>query len=70
MTDHPERIPYDTWANSQLSVARHYGGCTINGVQYKLDYDNCRTEGEGEDMKYFPDLVKVSKKPEIHNVKT
>ena len=55
----PKRIPYDTWVNSQLSVARHYGGCTLNGVQYKLDFENCRTEGEGEDIKYFPDLVEV-----------
>ena len=40
----PKRIPYDQWINSQLSIARFYGGCTINGVKYELDYDNCRTE--------------------------
>lgn len=57
----PKRIPYDTWANSQLSVAKYYGGCTINGVQYALDYENCRTEGEGDDKRYFPDLVEVVK---------
>lgn len=55
----PKRIPYDTWINSQLSIARFYGGCTLNGVQYELDYDNCRTEGEGDNVKYFPDLVEV-----------
>ena len=55
----PKRIPYHTWANSQLSVARHYGGCIFNGVQYKLDYDNCPTEGEDDNIRYFPDLVEV-----------
>ena len=24
------------WANSQLSVARYYGGCKFNGVQYVI----------------------------------
>lgn len=51
------RIPYEVWANSQLSIARHYGGAVINGKKYVLDYDNARTEGEGDDKKYFPDLV-------------
>lgn len=27
-------IPYDYWINSQLSIARHYGGIKINGKQY------------------------------------
>ena len=58
----PKRIPYETWINSQLSIARFYGGCVINGVKYTLDYDNCRTEGEGDDKKYFPDLVEATKK--------
>jgi len=49
------RIPYDVWANSQLSIAKHYGGCKVNGKTYTLDYDNCRKEGD----KYFPDLVEV-----------
>ena len=52
-----DRIPYDTWANSQLSVAKYYGGININGKSYVLDYDNCRTTGEGEEKRYFPDLV-------------
>ncbi len=55
----PKRIKYDVWANSQLSIARHYGGCTLNGVKYQLDYENCPTEGEGENIRYFPDLVEV-----------
>ena len=57
----PKRIPYETRANSQLSIAKYYGGCTINGVRYTLDYENCRTEGEGDNKRYFPDLVVVIK---------
>ena len=64
MSNEPKRIPYDTWMNSMLSVAKFYGGIKVNGVQYVLDYDNCRTEGEGENKKYFPDLVEVVKKKE------
>lgn len=51
------RIPYDNWINSQLSVAKYYGGITINKVAYELDYDGAKTEGEGDDIRYFPDLV-------------
>ena len=51
------RIPYDVWANSQLSIAKYYGGCKLNNKSYRLDYDNCRTTGEGDNKKYFPDLV-------------
>lgn len=47
------RIPYDSWINSQLSIARHYGGCVLNGKKYRLDFDNARKEGD----KWFPDLV-------------
>jgi len=54
-----KRIPYKVWINSQLSIARFHGGCTLNGKSYKLDYDNCETTGNGEDKKYFPDLVLV-----------
>jgi hypothetical protein len=31
----PERI-YD-WINTQLSIARFYGGCTFNGHSYVID---------------------------------
>lgn len=54
-----KRIPYDNWANSQLSIARYYGGCKLNGKDYILDYKNCKTTGEGKDKVYFPDLVEV-----------
>lgn len=33
----PERI-YG-WRDSQLSVARHYGGCKFNGADYVISYD-------------------------------
>ena len=57
----PKRIPYEQWVNSQLSIARLYGGIQINGVEYRLDYDNARTEGPIGNVKYFPDLVEVVK---------
>lgn len=53
------RIPYDTWANSQLSVAKYYGGITINGKKYVLDYKNCEKKIVDFEIKYFPDLVEV-----------
>lgn len=60
---HVERIPYAVWSSNQMSVAKHYGGININGMYYVLDYDNCPTKGEGENMKYFPDLVLFSSLP-------
>lgn len=54
-----KRIPFDVWRDSQLSIARFYGGIQINGVRYVLDYENCKTVGEGEAKKYFPDLVEA-----------
>lgn len=29
----------DYWLNSQLSIAKYYGGMTYNGVHYQIDYD-------------------------------
>lgn len=34
-----EKIAPGYWRNSQLSIARHYGRCTINGRTYFLDPD-------------------------------
>lgn len=51
----PHRIPYDTWINSQLSIARHYGGCKLNGKTYEMD-KSCKPEENGN---YKPDLVEV-----------
>ena len=47
------RIPYDTWINSQLSVARHYGRCSLNGKEYVFDPECVY----GENGKGKPDLV-------------
>ena len=33
----PERIYH--WQNSQLSIARHYGGCRFNGAEYLIAYE-------------------------------
>jgi hypothetical protein len=27
------------WLDSQLSIARHYGGCELNGKKYVIRYD-------------------------------
>lgn len=32
----PDRIFH--WLDSQLSIARHYGGCTFNGASYVIAY--------------------------------
>ncbi len=60
MSKNPDRILYDNWINSPLSVARFYGGCVYNGDKYNLDYENCRSyiSEDGEEL-FFPDLVKV-----------
>lgn len=61
MTKYPDRIPYDSWINSQLSIVRHYGCCTLNGDRYELDFDSCEPQIIDGEEKYFPDLVKVKK---------
>ena len=33
----PERI-YN-WLNTQLSIARFYGGCTYNGASYAIEFN-------------------------------
>lgn len=57
MKKEKKRIPYEVWSSGFLSVAKYYGGIKIEGKSYTLDYKNCRTTGEGEDIRYFPDLV-------------
>lgn len=52
-----DRIPYETWANSQLSIAKYYGGCTLNGSLYILDYKNARKKIVGGEERLFPDLI-------------
>lgn len=34
----PERI--EGWQHTQLSIARHFGGITYNGREYRIDYDS------------------------------
>lgn len=50
------RIPYDVWINSQLSIARHFGGCNFNGKSYVFDEDMPPVIKDGEE-RWFPDLV-------------
>ena len=40
------------WVSEQIKR-----GIKMNGKSYRLDYDNAKTKGDGEDIKYFPDLV-------------
>ena len=51
------RIKYDVWANSQLSVAKYYGGIRIDGKEYVLDYKNCPQQIVDGELKNFPDLI-------------
>lgn len=51
------RIPYAEWSNSQLSIAKHYGGIHINNKMYVLDYKNCERKIVDGELRYFPDLV-------------
>jgi len=39
MTEYPDRIPYQFWINSQLSVARFWGGIVLNGKRYIIDQE-------------------------------
>ena len=68
----PNRILYDNWINSQLSVAKYYWWITIEWKEYILDYDSCTVENwklqiTSEWESYFPDLVIASEitKPKV-----
>lgn len=37
--EYPDRIPYQAWINSQLSIARFYGGLQLNGKEYFVEAD-------------------------------
>ena len=37
--DAPDFLPYEYWINSQLSIARFYGGCTFDEHHYTVDED-------------------------------
>ena len=49
------RIPFDHWINSHLSIARHFGGCELNGKHYVLDPDQMKEPNA--DGKFKPDLI-------------
>jgi len=66
MSNNPDRIPFDHWINTQLSIARFYGACVIDGERYELDYESCDgykddTDPDAEGKLWKPDLVKVKK---------
>jgi hypothetical protein len=33
----PDRIPFNSWINSQLSIARYFGGLKLQGREYRID---------------------------------
>lgn len=39
MTEYPDRIPYQSWINTQLSIARFHGGVVLNGKRYIIDQE-------------------------------
>jgi len=49
-----DRIPYNTWINSHLSVAKYYGSIKINGKEYVLDF---KSKPKSDAEKWFPDLI-------------
>ena len=48
MSQYPDRIPRDVWINSQLSIARFYGGVKLQGKMYLIEKETgdlvCRTD--------------------------
>ncbi len=52
--DYPDIIPYNTWINSQFSIARHYGGMQMNWKYYVVDYIFAP---EGQNWLCKPDLI-------------
>lgn len=57
MEKHPERIYH--WQNSQLSIARHYGGCKFNGKDYVI-----ATNEEGQPL-VRADVLKRERKSKL-----
>lgn len=56
------RISYDQWRNSQLSVARFSGGININWDQYEFDRVEMKKLNDPTISEVFPDLVLYSTK--------
>lgn len=55
------RIPYENWRNSQLSVARFYGWIDINWDKYEFDREEMKKLLKWEVDEVFPDLVLYGK---------
>ena len=51
------RIPYNNWINSQLSVARFYWWIDINWDKYEFDKEEIKKLQKWEVDEIFPDLV-------------
>jgi len=60
MTEAPEKI-YG-WMDSQLSIARHYGGCTFRGHSYKIDYNDIDQPLVRQDV-----VIKTKKEKKLAN---
>lgn len=56
MSDNEPKRIYG-WQASQLSIARHFGGITINGVLYTIRYDL-----PGEPLEEIPERKPVKRK--------
>ncbi len=53
----PDYFGYDFWVNSQLSVARFFGGCELNGTKYVVDMDT----GDLVKFSYLKEYLKKDK---------
>lgn len=51
------------WQNSQLSIAKYYGGITMDGIRYDIHY-----EEEGQPLVEFIPKKKERKKKGVLNV--
>jgi hypothetical protein len=56
---YPDRIPRDAWINSQLSIARHYGGIKINGDFYIVDKNTGDLVKQNQNRKTTPKTRKT-----------
>ena len=54
-----DRIPYDNWVISQLSVARFYDGINVNWKRYEFDREVVKQMAKDNDDRklYKPDIV-------------
>ena len=57
MSDYSNRIQFNVWINSQLSIARHYGSIVLQGKVYHVE------KGTNDLVHKEPKPRKRSKKP-------